>query len=585
MKTRWETMTKGGELTKLSLRVLRLLLCVSVLLPAFAPVRQAFASFEELPAGARAAGMADAYTVVADDALSLYYNPAGLVHVRRPELSSYYSRLFLGLTDKSEISRSFLGYAQPLGKDRGTVGVGYVNLSLPGLYSEDSLGVSYGRELMKRWNAGATVKMLRRSFGSDPYTQNAINVDAGGSRGGGDPLFEKGNSRTAIGLDLGTQYKLSQNYALGFAARNINQPDLSLGSGNDRAPAIYSFGLGRWTRTSSLSVEMSERKFGGSQDMRTKLGGEKWFRNGFGMRAGLATGSRGFGEAAAGLSYRMDGFQFDYGMNFPLKGIQSIGSQMLSITFRFGKPAADPVEAQLNSEHEARLRAEAEMARLRQQLVELTDKPIAAPDSRGVDSAVQDALKAAETEIHQMEAEPAYQEPVEPVQPAIAAPRPVEETFQAAPALPPAVATPLPAVERPAPKSVLPKPQKPRAAHPTLTPGLMSQYSESLKYYADQVKSGAPVEARVLTLKRILEKYENQGINTSAIRSELKKLEGQNNKVSGDYELAISYYRKLVQQGTKGEEQAILLDRIIKKYKPIGVDTSALEKELQGLRK
>jgi hypothetical protein len=73
------------------------------------------ASFEPLPVGGRAAGMGEAYTAIVDDVYSLYYNPAGCLQINRPEIGTYYSQLYPGLSDHSQISRMFLGYAQPLG--------------------------------------------------------------------------------------------------------------------------------------------------------------------------------------------------------------------------------------------------------------------------------------------------------------------------------------------------------------------------------------------------------------------------------------------------------------------------------------
>src|SRR5690349_17928904 len=45
------------------------------------------AQFLKLGAGARAAGMADAFTSVADDVTAAYWNPAGLAQLTTPEIS------------------------------------------------------------------------------------------------------------------------------------------------------------------------------------------------------------------------------------------------------------------------------------------------------------------------------------------------------------------------------------------------------------------------------------------------------------------------------------------------------------------
>jgi len=528
--------------------------------------RPVMASFEALPVGARAAGMADAYTMAADDNLSLYYNPAGLAHIRRPEVGSYYSRLVMGLTDNSEVSRSYLGFAHPLKNNLGVVGASYINVGLPGLYNEQTYGLSYAKGLTRRLNVGATAKMLRRSFGVDAYTENAINVDTGEQLGGRDPLFSAGTAKSAVSFDLGAQWRLNRLYALGVAVRNFNQPNMAIGADSDRAPSIYTVGAGRWTKTSSLSMEVLSQNFAGGRDSRVSLGGERWFKKGIGVRAGAALGTRAYGNLAAGASYRMDGFQFDYAINFPLSGLDTTGSHMVSLTFRFGKPAPDPLETELIENRDARLKAEAEGARLRKQLNDLTNKPLDAPDGRKLNSAVQDALKAAQDELERLRGQ------------APLSSEPMEEEAAPAPAPVPADVTPEPVKRAPAPAT------KPRPARKTITPGLLSQFSESLKFYADQVKAGVPVEERVSTLERILAKYENQGIDTSGIRSELKKLKSQNSRVVTDFSLAVNYYRRIVQQGTTSDERTILLERIVKKYKPLGMDTAELEKELENLR-
>src|SRR4051812_41643083 len=102
----------------------------------------ALASFEPLAVGGRAAGMAEAYSAIVDDVFSLYYNPAGVMQIDRPEIGTYYSNLYMGLTDNSRISRTFVGYAQPIGKygNKGGLGASYLSLELPGLYKEESFG-------------------------------------------------------------------------------------------------------------------------------------------------------------------------------------------------------------------------------------------------------------------------------------------------------------------------------------------------------------------------------------------------------------------------------------------------------------
>src|SRR5664279_4550996 len=165
--------------------------------------------------------MGNAFTALADDVYSAYYNPAGLVQLHRSEFSAYYAKLYSGLTDGSSIGRSFLAYGHPTAK-HGTFGFSYLDLSLAGLYSESTFAMHYATAVRERWNLGGSIKLLKKSFGSDMYTQQAIDSDTGAPYpGGGDPLFAKyGTSKSAISFDLGTQYRISRIYGLGLAILN-----------------------------------------------------------------------------------------------------------------------------------------------------------------------------------------------------------------------------------------------------------------------------------------------------------------------------------------------------------------------------
>ena len=99
--------------------------------------RPAAASFEDLGAGARAPGMGNAFTALADDVYAIYYNPAGLAQLERPQFSTAYSRFYMGLSDGSDLSIMQLAYAQPLkGGRAGTFGTAWQRFGASSLYSE-----------------------------------------------------------------------------------------------------------------------------------------------------------------------------------------------------------------------------------------------------------------------------------------------------------------------------------------------------------------------------------------------------------------------------------------------------------------
>jgi hypothetical protein len=296
-----------------------------------------FASFEELPTGGRQAGLANAFTALADDVYAAYYNPAGLVHIKRSEFTTYYAKLYSGLSDGSSISRSYVAYAHPL-KKHGTLGFSFLNLDLSGLYSETTMAVHYAHAVKERWNIGGSLKYLKKSFGTDAYSTNAIDNN-GNQNGTPDPLFaNNGTSKTGMAIDLGAQYRLSKIYDLGFAIMNINSPNMALDSSDqDKVASIYKMGIARRTKTSSVDVDLSRREFT-SDDYRLNIGAERWLGGGIGIRGGLGFGSRSYQVTSLGFSYRWDNVEFDYGLIYPLSGIQgTFGTHQLTVTFRFGR--------------------------------------------------------------------------------------------------------------------------------------------------------------------------------------------------------------------------------------------------------
>ena len=74
----------------MSRSILKLLIMVSLIF-AQNNVATTSAAFLEIGPGARSLGMGSAYVSVANDASSLYWNPAGIVNVSRPEVQSFYT--------------------------------------------------------------------------------------------------------------------------------------------------------------------------------------------------------------------------------------------------------------------------------------------------------------------------------------------------------------------------------------------------------------------------------------------------------------------------------------------------------------
>jgi tetratricopeptide (TPR) repeat protein len=324
-------------------------LCLALLLIPAGPAR---AAFEDTGAGARAPGMGNAFTAMADDLYAIYYNPAGLALLERPELSAAYSRLFMGLSDNSNISNSFVGYAQPLQNGRnGTLGAAWNSLTLNGsLYREDSYYLSYGRRLLLRESGsellgGVSVKYLAHSFGTFPEATNAVGYNNGLQLEGVDPNMAK-SSKGAYDADIGFIYRFPQRLQLGLAVLHVMNPDVGF-SGPDKVPMSERVGAAWKSLWMSLSAEVQQQANpAGGTDRDFILGAERYFptltMGQFGLRGSLGYGSRDFEQVTLGLSYRVNKLQLDYAFLMPLGTVQgTAGTQRVSLTWHFGAPAPE----------------------------------------------------------------------------------------------------------------------------------------------------------------------------------------------------------------------------------------------------
>ena len=345
----------------------RLLLAVVLLAPA-APSR---AAFEDLGAGARAPGMGGAFVPIADDVYALYYNPAGLGLLERPQLGSAYTALYPGLKDGSSLGHSWLGYAHPLKEGKhGTLAASWSSLTLNSLYREDALAVGYGRRLRALGEGelygGGAAKYLRSSFGSFAEANSA--VPTGGLVGGGqpDPTLRGKSSQGAVDLDAGLLWRLARHYTLAMDVMHANQPDVSFGGAPDKLPVIVKTGVGYRSLVSNLAFQHeTQRSPLGGRDHRITAAAERWFPKlfvgDFGLRGALGVGSRDDRQVSVGVTYRSRRFSADYAAGFPLAGAASlISAHRVGLSFRFGRPTdeEESLEMVLEAMRQFKLRPE-----------------------------------------------------------------------------------------------------------------------------------------------------------------------------------------------------------------------------------
>lgn len=170
-------------------------------------------SFLKIDVGARAVGMGGAFTGLADDEASLYYNPSGIASLEGNRLIFTYHNYV------ADLQSGFLGYIHPLDPTRRIgVSVSYLNYgdfvqtdragNETGTFSGGDLlvGISFAEQKTDRISYGGTAKFIYEKI--QDYSATGVAVDLGakyvadrGRWGGGLSILNLGAQLSALGSD------------------------------------------------------------------------------------------------------------------------------------------------------------------------------------------------------------------------------------------------------------------------------------------------------------------------------------------------------------------------------------------------
>lgn len=352
MSTGKETTFRGNNPGLAAAAALFLLVAVGL--------RPAYSAFEDLGFGARAPGMGDAFTGVADDISSIYYNPSGLSGLERPKVLASHSIFYTGLSDGSNLGLSAAAFTVPLANGKnGVLGVLWQQFALSGVYSERTAQLSWGyrfnsRSRFEKFSLGASAKYLTHGFTRLDETFNAVEDDVL-QHNNTDPVLAGSNSRSALDADLGALYRLNKRWTLGAALMNALQANVAFSS-SDKDPVPMKTRLGASYKSLWLVLAGDARIQKGSDgnlDKQFIFAAEKIFpsldKGDVGVRASLGVGDREFRQATAGLSYKIQKIQLDYAFSLPLGTVkETAGNHKLALTYHFGSPTqAEIAEGEL----------------------------------------------------------------------------------------------------------------------------------------------------------------------------------------------------------------------------------------------
>ncbi|MEW6515883.1 MAG: PorV/PorQ family protein [candidate division FCPU426 bacterium] len=269
-------------------RQIGLIVCLVLLTPAagFAGLTSG-ARIMEYPANARAFGLAEAFSALADDAAAIHYNPAGLYAVPSYQVNTAFQK---GLYDTFY---SHLGFAMPLNNQAGLgVAVSYLNGGTMDLTFIDGTerqvtaqqdflwALACGLQVSGENTVGLSVKILQSTL-AEEYR--------------------------ALGFacDGGLKYKVMDDLTFALVIKNLG-PNLTYDQGSDPLPTSVTAGCGY------RYVLAPEHRFQAALDLKKPLdlsyqlhaGVEYEFDRMFFLRAGYKYG------------HDLDGFTFGAGMEW-----------------------------------------------------------------------------------------------------------------------------------------------------------------------------------------------------------------------------------------------------------------------------
>jgi hypothetical protein len=270
--------------------------------------------------GARPMGMGGAFVSIADSGDAIFYNPAGLVQVLRPEISGMGSVLLNGEEDLFDIA-----YVQPFG-------------------DQMAWAIATQQLLTTDPSASENERIYYATFATP------LAVDKSISFGINVKLFEVDSSipnqqANGLGLDMGFLYHIpildpryGKQINLGLEAEDLDTT-IHWEQGNDQQIPLRVRGGLSYEFTDDLVAACEFSDFNdpdlGVQNTILLAGIEGWF---FEDQLGLRTGYAGFqtlqGQFTAGISYRSRDWGLDYGyIGHP----QYLGSShRISASWRFG---------------------------------------------------------------------------------------------------------------------------------------------------------------------------------------------------------------------------------------------------------
>lgn len=315
------------------------------------------ASFLKFSPSPRGTGMGEAYTSIAEDAYSAWWNPAGLAGVEGPELAATYN------DSMEDVTSQYLSAAYPI-RYGSTLGLNVTRLSVAPFQGYDAQGVKIGKVESSDIAVGGA---YGRTLFKDEIERPVFNVGAGLKF-----ISEKLDSVTAntAALDLGAVYYIrpdnywmskvpAQEFRVALAVRNIG-PGLKFDRRSSPLPLAATLG-GSWHShpggSASLILSL-DQTYANDEKYYAGLGVEYVAFQLLSLRAGYRTEQSIGSGLRVGVGFRLSLMDIDYSMS-PYGGLGVM--HKLGVSMRLGPPMAkQPLAGRTQRVEKAKLLARKE---------------------------------------------------------------------------------------------------------------------------------------------------------------------------------------------------------------------------------
>jgi len=249
------------------------------------------ADFRHLRVGPRPRAMGSAFVAVANDANTVYWNPAGMTQIERFELTGCRTLLYA----VEGLANDYLAFV--FNKPHlVSFGLSWMRLGLKDIYHEDTINLAIARNLpfLKGLSAGVTFKLFVLSApGYEKYN---------------DPGFNGRDIKPSY--DFGILYRSSGNWTLGFTIYNINEPKLKLIETTKNPDPVYRESAIGFTYTFRgmllTSFELKTRYADDYTKTVGRFGSELWFFDAVALRGGFEQEHMTAGIGLNGGKWQLD---------------------------------------------------------------------------------------------------------------------------------------------------------------------------------------------------------------------------------------------------------------------------------------